>query len=873
MPFPYIYTFYSFKGGVGRSMALVNVAYALAGKGRHVLMVDMDLEAPGISGFLERTGELKPKRPEDDILSVLAKGVQLVRHAPPTIETVSKLPPLGSLIRSVLPSKLETLKPKFGSLGRLDILPIRTELNYGGRLANCGLKDLSSEKIATLSDLLHAWFKAYRFQHRPYGLEDFEPSMETPYDYILVDSRTGITEIGGLCVGPLADRLVVLTGLNDQNIHGTRDFLTEVGIQPVPRAQDDKPWDDADPILRPQAPKTALGPKPTILVASPTPAGEVTLKKERFAALQSATGLEPLQLSYQPLMALFETNFVRDYPDEALAGEYLTLTTRLMEQVSDDARTLAFLFQRHIKDESSVMDAVKLALRAAPDHAEVASALLPQVGNAAMKDPFTGKLETRQLFAFLAQDSNWADAALSNWGNALLESARHRGGTEGDSFFAAACRKYEQALAVKPDMHDTLTNWGNALRDWGKAKASAHGNLTDGSSLPLEQWAQERVVEPEKISAARSGENRFPNKDRLEARDQARSLFIEAYSKYEQAHLIRPDSDKALFGWGDTLATQAITLGGSEAEQLLTLALKKYESALAIKPDLYEALNNWGSALFTLANIRMGQDAELLLKSACEKYEAVVSIKPDKSATFSNWGLALHARAVRATGSDATRLFASAYEKYQRALSIQSDDLTALMNWGITLRAEAKTVVGVDKQKLLAAACKKYEELLSLQPNKYEALINCSYALADQSRLTQGATSEQFLNLAIQKIERAVDVNPAGHGALAIWGSLLLAQAKTKTGKAAEKYFEEARDRLLRAERILPGSGSYDLACISSLQGKLTEAMDWLKLAKETGHLPNKTYLIGDSDLDPIRSSLEFEHFLNAMPDTQRSDS
>jgi len=58
MPFPYIFTFYSFKGGVGRSMALMNVAYTLAGWGRHVLVVDMDLEAPGLSGFLHRSEEL-----------------------------------------------------------------------------------------------------------------------------------------------------------------------------------------------------------------------------------------------------------------------------------------------------------------------------------------------------------------------------------------------------------------------------------------------------------------------------------------------------------------------------------------------------------------------------------------------------------------------------------------------------------------------------------------------------------------------------------------------------------------------------------------------------------------------------------------------
>lgn len=30
MDFPQIFTFYSFKGGVGRSMAVLNVAYAMA---------------------------------------------------------------------------------------------------------------------------------------------------------------------------------------------------------------------------------------------------------------------------------------------------------------------------------------------------------------------------------------------------------------------------------------------------------------------------------------------------------------------------------------------------------------------------------------------------------------------------------------------------------------------------------------------------------------------------------------------------------------------------------------------------------------------------------------------------------------------------
>ena len=46
-----ITTFYSFKGGVGRTMALVNIAVALALHGRRVLVVDFDIEAPELDTF------------------------------------------------------------------------------------------------------------------------------------------------------------------------------------------------------------------------------------------------------------------------------------------------------------------------------------------------------------------------------------------------------------------------------------------------------------------------------------------------------------------------------------------------------------------------------------------------------------------------------------------------------------------------------------------------------------------------------------------------------------------------------------------------------------------------------------------------------
>ena len=60
-----VVTFYSYKGGTGRTMALANVAWILAANGHRVLAVDWDLESPGLHryfapfirrGALENTG-------------------------------------------------------------------------------------------------------------------------------------------------------------------------------------------------------------------------------------------------------------------------------------------------------------------------------------------------------------------------------------------------------------------------------------------------------------------------------------------------------------------------------------------------------------------------------------------------------------------------------------------------------------------------------------------------------------------------------------------------------------------------------------------------------------------------------------------------
>jgi hypothetical protein len=46
-----VITFYSYKGGTGRTMALANIAWILASNGKRVLAVDWDLESPGLHKY------------------------------------------------------------------------------------------------------------------------------------------------------------------------------------------------------------------------------------------------------------------------------------------------------------------------------------------------------------------------------------------------------------------------------------------------------------------------------------------------------------------------------------------------------------------------------------------------------------------------------------------------------------------------------------------------------------------------------------------------------------------------------------------------------------------------------------------------------
>ncbi len=317
---------------------------------------------------------------------------------------------------------------------------------------------------------------------------------------------------------------------------------------------------------------------------------------------------------------------------------------------------------------------------------------------------------------------------------------------------------------------------------------------------------------------------------------------------------------------------------GELASRLQTLFLAgKYEEAAALAPpelgklpqDLVKMVA-WsyvmvGVSLGEKARQRPPQEADSLLEQAGQKFEAALGIKPDMPEALSNWGAALARWAEMKEGQEADRLFELAGQKCEAALRIKSDMPEALSNWGNALAGRAGLKEDREADQLFEQTGQKYEAALRIKPDTPEVLSNWGLALAGRARLKEGREADRLFELAGQKYEAALRIKPDMPEALNNWGNALLYQARLKEGEEAEAYFAQAREKLELAEAQSPGSGAYNLACVSALQGREEECRRWLEKSHESGRLPGCEHLRGDSDLDRVRDRDWFKNFISEV--------
>lgn len=191
-------TFYSYKGGVGRTLALSNTAIYLSRFGLNVCMLDFDLEAPGLHhkfSHLMSTEEI-------DL------GI---------VDFIYEFTHKGKFPVSLKDYSYELVKEdKQSEKGSVTLIPAGkvSKLGYWEKLHRINWQNFlysnDSEGILFFLELKERIKK------------------EINPDFLLIDSRTGVTEIGGVSTTLMPDKVVLFIINNNENIEGITQIYNSI---------------------------------------------------------------------------------------------------------------------------------------------------------------------------------------------------------------------------------------------------------------------------------------------------------------------------------------------------------------------------------------------------------------------------------------------------------------------------------------------------------------------------------------------------------------------------------------------------------------------------------------------------------------------
>ena len=204
------FTFYSYKGGSGRSLLLTNAARYLASLGKRVVAIDFDFEAPGLHYKMHigspriRTGDVLPERGVVDYLLA-------------TTRSRKSSPKLSNYVTPVALPR--------GTKGELLLMPA------GAAPSGAYWKSLTELLQNKFFSNEHGTGIAACLELKA-RIED-----ELQADFILIDSRTGITELAGLATALLADKVICLVINNRESLAGARAVMRSFGRAPRLKSQ------------------------------------------------------------------------------------------------------------------------------------------------------------------------------------------------------------------------------------------------------------------------------------------------------------------------------------------------------------------------------------------------------------------------------------------------------------------------------------------------------------------------------------------------------------------------------------------------------------------------------------------------------------
>src|ERR1035441_8903159 len=210
-----IVNFYSYKGGTGRSMGLANVAWLMALSGFKVLVIDWDLEAPGLHRYFRPFLEDQDLSASDGLIDFVIHFAEAASEQTGDAPPADWYKPYSNLLRYAI-----QLDYDFPGDGTLDFIPAgRQNPAYAVRVNSFN------------------WKHFYEKLNGERVLEEARRIMREEYDYVLIDSRTGVSDTAGICTVQMPDDLVVCFTLNLQSVIGASaaaaSAMEQRALQPI----------------------------------------------------------------------------------------------------------------------------------------------------------------------------------------------------------------------------------------------------------------------------------------------------------------------------------------------------------------------------------------------------------------------------------------------------------------------------------------------------------------------------------------------------------------------------------------------------------------------------------------------------------------